>query len=238
MSSVKFELIANNRVKLGKLASRNLRAKHNQVPAVIYGGKQSNHLVSLNHDALLKAAEHENFYSQILNLTVDGKTQKVVLKDLQRHPFKPKIIHLDFQRVSEDEIIHMQVPLHFIGADKCPGVKAGGVITHHANTVEIRCQAKFLPEYIEVDLSKIELGQIVHVADLHLPNSVEIHAANQTKLNSPVVSVQIIKASTEAANDVTQASASVTEDKDANAKDKAASNSKSATSASTKTDKK
>ncbi len=197
MSATKFELIANKRTVTGKLASRRLRLKENLIPAIVYGGTEVNSLISLNHNQVLQVAEHENFYSQILNLTIDGHKQKVVLKDLQRHPFKPKILHLDFQRVKETDVLTMQVPLHFVGADRCPGIKLGGLINHHANAIEVRCQAKYLPEFLEVDLSNLELGQIVHLSNLKLPEHVEIPALTQGKIDAPVASVQLLKAKAE-----------------------------------------
>ena len=215
MSATKFELIANTRTITGKLACRRLRIKSNQIPAIVYGGKEVNSLIALDHNQVIKVSEHENFYSQILNLTIDGHKQKVVLKDLQRHPFKPKILHLDFQRVKETDVLTMQVPLHFVGVDKCPGVKLGGLINHHTNNIEVRCQAKFLPEFIEVDLSTLELGQIIHLSNLKLPESVEIPALTQGKLDAPVVSVQLLKAVVEVEPTVTaDAAATSTEEKD------------------------
>lgn len=235
MSST-FELLANNRNLIGKLACKKLRLKENQVPAVIYGGKEPNTLISLNHDHVLKASEHENFYSQILHLVINEQKHKVVLKDLQRHPFKPKIVHLDFQRVKETDLITIKVPLHFTGLDKCPGVKLGGLVNYHANTLEIRCQAKSIPEFIEIDLSNIELGQIIHLSDLNLPESVEIPGVNQGKLNAPVVSVQSVKASKESdpATAAAEAASATSENKDP--KEKTAS--KQASSSGGKSDKK
>lgn len=219
MSASKFELIANTRTITGKLACRRLRTKDNQIPAIVYGGEEVNSLISLSHNQILQVAEHENFYSQILSLSIDGHKQKVVLKDLQRHPFKPKILHLDFQRVKETDVLTMQVPLHFVGVEKCPGVKLGGLINHHTNVIEIRCQARFLPEFIEVDLSNLELAQIIHLSDLKLPENIEIPALTQGKLDAPVVSVQILKAAVEVAS--TAVAATTTEEKDTkDAKDK------------------
>lgn len=193
MSSTKFELIAYTREVHGKLACKKLRIIQNQIPAVIYGGHEANSLIALDHNQILQASFHENFYSQILHLNINNTVQKVLLKDLQRHPFKPKILHLDFQRIKETDIVHMQVPLHFIGIDKCPGVKSGGLINHHANTVEVRCEARHLPEFIEVDLSELNLGQSIHLSNLKLPEFVKIFALYQGKLDAPVVSVQIKK---------------------------------------------
>ena len=132
----------------------------------------------------------------IINLKVDGKNQKVVLKDLQRHPFKQRIQHMDFQRVSATQTITMQVPLHFLGEDECPGVKAGGKISKTITEVEIRCLAKNLPEFLEVDLSTSELDAVIHLSDIQLPKGVEITAISHgNENNQPVASVHIPKRS-------------------------------------------
>ena len=240
MSVASFELTATKRVATGKLANRRLRLKQNQVPAVLYGGKEANLSINLDHNKLLQVTAHEKFYSQILTLIIDGHKQKAVLKDLQRHPFKPKILHLDFQRVKETDVITMQVPLHFMGIDKCPGVKFGGVVSHNANYVEVRCQAKFLPEFIEVDLSSLELGQIIHLSDLKLPDSIEIPAlmayqkGGDKALNAPIASVQLIK-EVVVEEPVAAAAVVATEEKDVkDSKDKA----KTAAPATEKKDKK
>lgn len=197
MSVASFELIATKRVDAGKLASRRLRNQQNQIPAILYGGKEDNVALCLDHNKLLQATAHEKFYSQILTINIDGHRQKAILKDLQRHPFKPKILHLDFQRVKETDVITMHVPLHFIGIDKCPGVKFGGVVNHHANDIEVRCQAQFLPEFIEVDLSSLELGQIIHLSELKLPQHVSlptlVQRAGDKVQDAPIVSVHIPK---------------------------------------------
>jgi large subunit ribosomal protein L25 len=220
MSATKFELIAVNREVKGKLACRRLRNAENQVPAIVYGGKEQNLSITLSHDKVLQIAEHENFYSKILNLIIDGQTQKVVLKDLQRHPFKPKILHLDFQRVKETDVLAMQVPLHFVNADKCPGAKLGGLINHHANVIEVRCEARFLPEFLEVDLSELQLGQSIHLSNLQLPEHVEILPLAQGKLDSPVASVQLPKAAAEEeAFNNTEATGTNIEEKEAKEKE-------------------
>jgi large subunit ribosomal protein L25 len=215
MSATKLELIATNREAIGKLACRRLRSKENQVPAVIYGGKQSNSLISLDHNHLLKFTSNENFYSTILHLNIDGQKQKVLLKDLQRHPFKPKILHLDFQRVTESDVITMQVPLHFTNEDTCPGAKSGGLVMRHANAIEIRCKAKYLPEFIEVDLSNVQLGEILHLSHLKLPANVEIPALSQEgKLDAPVVGVQLPKAVVEVEATTEESAEASNENKD------------------------
>ena len=169
-----FELTAESRSDLGKGASRRLR-RSNKVPAVIYGGGKDPESLTVAHNELMQHLEHEAFYSHILTIKVDGKNQKAVLRDVQRHPAKPVIMHVDFLRVSESESIRMSVPLHFLNEDTCVGVKmGGGLITHLVTQLEVQCKAKDLPEYIEVDMKDIDVGDSVHLSDLKIPTGVEL----------------------------------------------------------------
>lgn len=168
-----FEIIAVSRPDAGKGASRRLR-KTGMVPGIIYGGGEAPEMVSTAHNELLKHLEHEAFYSHILTVKVDDKAQKVVLKDLQRHPSKPFITHFDLQRVGAEDRIKMHVPLHFIGENVAPGIKQGGQALHNITNVEVLCQAKDLPEFIEVDVSAMEKGQALHLSDLKLPEGLEL----------------------------------------------------------------
>ncbi len=172
--SSEFVLTAEPRTEQGKGASRRLR-RAGKVPAILYGAGKDPVPLSVNHNELLKQLENEAFYSHILTVELDGKKEQAVLKDLQRHPAKPFILHLDLMRVSAGEKIRVNVPLHFIGEDVAPGVKVGGgIVTHAVTEVEITCLPKDLPEYIEVDLSKLELGESLHLSDLQLPPGVEL----------------------------------------------------------------
>ncbi len=158
----------------GKGASRRLR-RSGQIPAIVYGGHQDPQNVQVDHNQILLASQHEWFYSAILDLDVDGNAQKVILRDMQRHPYKQLIMHLDFQRISENEAIRVRVPLHFLNQEKSVAGKTSGVVvTHELNEVEISCLPKDLPEFIEVDLSGLQIGQIVHLSELKLPAGVEI----------------------------------------------------------------
>lgn len=186
-----FEISAQSRNVKGKGASRRLRRTADQVPGIVYGAGQESTCIMINHDYLLKALEHEAFYSHILTLKIDGKTEKVVLKDLQRHPFKPRILHLDLMRVNANESITMRVPLHFVGDDVAPGVKiGGGLVAHLINDVEVRCLPGDLPEFIEVDMANVELDQILHLSDLSLPKGVELVALAHDD-NLPVASIHL-----------------------------------------------
>ncbi len=184
-----FVINAEARSDLGKGASRRLR-RVNMVPGIIYGGGKDPQPLSINHDDLIKSLENEAFYSHVLTINIGKEKAKAVLKDLQRHPHKPKIHHVDLLRVSESEKLHMHVPLHFIGDEEAPGVKAGGLFTHQLVEVEVACLPKNLPEFIEVDVSGLGLEDIVHLRDLKLPKGVELVALSHgPEHDLPVASI-------------------------------------------------
>jgi large subunit ribosomal protein L25 len=169
-----FVVNAELRTDQGKAASRRLR-RTGKVPAVIYGGKDPAQPLALSHHEMAKHLETEAFYSHILTLKISGKEQQAVLKDIQRHPAQPILMHFDFQRVYADVAIRMDVPLHFVGGEKCPGVKAdGGVVEHHLSKLEVECLPKDLPEFIEVDLSNMKLNEAIHLSQLKLPAGVTL----------------------------------------------------------------
>lgn len=193
-----FQLNAELRTDMGKGASRRLR-REQKVPAIMYGGGQAPASVMLLHKDVTKSLENEAFYSHILTINVDGKSQMAVLKALQRHPYKPIIMHMDFQRVTETDKIHMHVPLHFKGEDIAPGVKLrSGIVNHLMNNVEIYCLAKDLPEYIEVDVSPLNVGESLHLSDLKLPSGVEIPGlVAGSEHDLPVVAIVLPRAALE-----------------------------------------
>ncbi len=189
-----FDLIAEFREDEGKGASRRLRHK-GKVPAIIYGAGRPPRSLTFDQNKVLKRLENESFYSSILNIKVGEKSQPAILKDLQRHPAKHIIIHMDFQRIVEDEEIKMNIPLHFLGEELSPGVKEGGSVSKLINDVEISCLPKNLPEYLEVDVSKLELDEMLHLSDIKLPEGVEIIGLVAGDENDQgIVSVQIMKA--------------------------------------------
>jgi large subunit ribosomal protein L25 len=168
------KITATSRKVEGKGASRRLRHS-GQVPAIVYGAKAEAETVQVEHNQLWLASQNEWFYSSILQLSVDGKTQKVLLRDMQRHPFKQQILHLDFQRIDENVAIRFNVPLHFMNQEVSPaGKTAGIVILHELNEIGVSCLPKDLPEFIEVDLSKLDLGDIIHLSELVLPEGVSL----------------------------------------------------------------
>jgi len=211
-----FTVIAEPRADIGKGASRRLRHT-GKIPGVIYGAGKDAQSIMMGHDDMMHHLEHEAFYSHILSIEVDGKAGKVVLKDVQRHPSKPTILHMDFLRISATHKIHMHVPLHFLGEDAAPGIKTGGKSQHLMSGIDIVCLAKDLPEFLEIDMSAMEIGDSLHFSDITLPSGVEIPALAQgTDHDLPVVSVQKAKTQTEEedlpAADAPEAAASEGED--------------------------
>src|SRR5271163_4829191 len=167
-----FELTAEFRETQGKGASRRLRHE-GKVPAILYGGHLEARALTLSHQKLAIMLENERFYSTILNIKVGSETQAAILKDVQRHPFKNAIMHIDFQRVEENEKIRISIPLHFSGAAIAPGVKSqGGIVSHMRNEVEVSCLPKDLPEFIEVDISGLSLNESIHLSQLKVPADV------------------------------------------------------------------
>jgi len=171
--AISFELNAESRTDTGKGASRRLRHA-GKVPAIIYGGNKDPEALTLSHNELLRNLEHEAFYSHILTVRTGAGTTSAILRDLQRHPSKPVIMHVDLQRVSADETLRTQVPLHFIGEETNPSVKAGGLVSHEQTEVEIECLPKDLPEFIAVDISAMEIGDTLHLSDLQVPEGVTL----------------------------------------------------------------
>ncbi len=171
-----FELVAEFRETQGKGASRRLRHE-GKVPAILYGGHSEARKLSLSHQKLLIMLDNERFYSTILNLKVGEETQAAILKDVQRHPYKNAIVHIDFQRVEDNQKIRMSIPLHFTGAAVSPGVKTqGGIVSHMRSEVEVSCLPKDLPEFIEVDLSGLQLNESIHLSQLKVGPGVELLA--------------------------------------------------------------
>jgi large subunit ribosomal protein L25 len=189
--SISFNIEAETRTDLGKGASRRLRHTE-KFPAVVYGAGKDAVSLTLDHKKFLHNLENEAFYSHILNLSVDGKEEQVILKDLQRHPAKLAIMHADFLRVSATEKLHLRIPLHFINGEECPGAKEGGLVTHSITEIEVACLPKDLPEYLEVDLVSLELDHSVHMSDITVPAGVElVELSHGAEHDQPVASVHM-----------------------------------------------
>jgi large subunit ribosomal protein L25 len=193
--STDFTLHAKGREDSGKGASRRLRRLAGEIPAIVYGGKKDPQSLSLIHKDVLKALENEAYYSHIISLDVDGKSQDVVLKDVQRHPAKTAILHLDFLRINKTTALTIRVPLHFINEDNCVGVKKeGGIISHTMSELEVQCLPKDLPEFIEVDVSELALGSTLHISDIKLPKGVEsVALSHGSEHDLPVAAVNKVK---------------------------------------------
>ncbi|MFT4927062.1 MAG: large subunit ribosomal protein L25 [Phenylobacterium sp.] len=171
MSEAIYTLDGEVRTGKGKGASRRLRHAQ-RVPAIIYGGGQDPVSLSFEHKHVIKAQENEGFYSHILTVNVGGEPIQCILKDMQRHPFRLSVMHLDFQRVSADHKLQTTVPLHFINEDTNEALKAGGILNHLSNDIHISCLPAHLPEFIEVDVANLEIGQSLHISNVVLPEGV------------------------------------------------------------------
>jgi len=194
--SQQIELIAEQRSDVGKGASRRLRRHAAMVPGIVYGGGEAPMNVSLGENSLSKAIQNDTFFSQILALKIGAAKSQVIARDLQRHPASNKPIHIDFQRVVADQEITVEIPIHFINEVECVGVKEQkGMITHHVIEVEVTCLPANLPNFIEVDVKPLQLGQSIHLSDLKLPEGVELEALvglsdeEREEQDVPVVSV-------------------------------------------------
>lgn len=187
-------LDAEKRSVQGKGASRRLRRLEGKIPAIVYGGTKKPALLNLWQNKVAKALEDEAIYSSIIAINVDGKKEQVLLKDLQRHPFRDDIIHMDFQRVSDkDEIVRM-VPLHFVNDEASLGHQKGGVVNHAMTQVEIKCKAKDLPEFIEVDLINLDLDEVFHLSQLKLAKNVSLTAdLSDSTHDLPVAGIHVSK---------------------------------------------
>ena len=200
-----FIVHAETRTVQGTGASRRLR-RSGRVPAILYGGASEPVQLSIDHNEMLRHLEHEAFYSHILSIDVDGKTENAVLKDLQRHPAKAQILHADFMRVVAGQAMRMTVPLHFVGEDTSPGIKnSGGVLDRQRNELEIECLPKNLPEYIEVDVSALDINDSIHLEELTLPEGVEsvakMHGENWTVVAVHVPRVAVEESDEDAETD-------------------------------------
>jgi large subunit ribosomal protein L25 len=171
---MQFEMTAQARTLQGSGASRRLR-RAGKVPGIIYGGDAAPQPIELDHKDLLLNLKKEAFHSSILNLLIGGKKQQVLLRDTQMHAYKPLVLHVDFQRVSATEEVHIMVPLHFINEEAAPGVKlSGGLVNHVITEVDIQCLPKDLPEFIEVDISALDVGEVIHLSEIKLPKGIKL----------------------------------------------------------------
>lgn len=194
----KLDLVAEFRTDTGKGSSRRLR-RAGKVPAIIYGAGREPRSLTFNHNDLLKATDHESFFSSILNVQVGENVRAAILRDIQVHPSKHQIMHIDLQRVVENEKIHMEVPIHYINEALCVGVKiGGGTVQKTRNEVEVLCFPRDLPEYLEVDIQNLEVDDILHLSDIKLPAGVELtDLIADPPRDEPIVSVHVLRGSVE-----------------------------------------
>jgi len=194
----KLDLVAEFRTDTGKGSSRRLR-RAGKVPAIIYGAGREPRSLTFNHNDLLKATDHESFFSSILNVQVGDNVRAAILRDIQVHPSKHQIMHIDLQRVVENQKIHMEVPIHYLNETTCVGVKIGGGTVQKTRTeVEVICFPRDLPEYLEVDLQNLEVDELLHLSDIKLPEGVELtDLIADPPRDEPIVSVHVLRGSVE-----------------------------------------
>ncbi len=191
--SAKFELTAEPRSVQGKGASRRLR-RTGRVPAILYGAGKPPLMMTLDHNSTLRHLENQRFHTAILRLTTCADTDQAILRDWQMHPVKPQVLHVDLQRISATEKLHMRIPLHFTGADVAPGVKLdGGIVAHLMTEIDITCLPKDLPEFLTADLSQMQLNQSVHLSDIKLPEGVTITSLAHGGENLAVATIKIVR---------------------------------------------
>ena len=194
------EFTAFPRKAEGRGANRRMR-RAGKAPGIVYGGTQAPESIELDHNALFHALRNEKFHASILSMSLDSKVTKVLLRDVQMHPFKNEILHVDFQRVEENRKIHMKVPLHFENGETSPAVKVSGAIVSHVVTeLDVTCLPKDLPEFIRVDLSNLDVGHSVHVSALELPPGVTV--ATKGKVDPVVAAAVVPKAHVEETTEV------------------------------------
>jgi len=186
------DLIAEYREDSGKGASRRLR-RAGKVPAIVYGAGRDPRAVTFERDSLMHKMESEAFFSTVLNIKIGKNNRQCILKDVQMHPAKRQVLHLDFQRIVEDELIRMTVPIHFLNEEEAVGVKqGGGSVAHLVSEVEVSCLPANLPEYLDIDIGELELDDTLYLSDIPLPDGVEIPELAQDN-DRGVVSIHIIK---------------------------------------------
>lgn len=192
------QVIAQTRKDVGSSASRRLR-RANQVPGIVYGGEAAPVQIALDHNALYHALRVEAFHSSILDLEVDGKKQRVLLRNVQWHPYKQQVLHVDFQRVAANQKITVKVPLHFINGENSPAVKLNKAVVNHVMTeIEVQVLPKDLPEFIEVDLGELTMDHSIHLSSIKLPKGVVPHIAPDT---DPVLASATLVGASDAGGD-------------------------------------
>ncbi|HET9122357.1 MAG TPA: 50S ribosomal protein L25/general stress protein Ctc [Acidiferrobacteraceae bacterium] len=195
--STKFELQAEPREAKGTGASRRLR-RQGQVPAVLYGAGKEPEMLSLSHDSIFHQIQNEAFFTSIVTVKFGGKTDQAIVRDLQMHPYKPRVQHVDLLRISATEKLHIAVPLHFVGGDLAPGVKQqGGIVSHLVTEVEVSCLPAQLPEFLKVDVSGLHIGESIHLSNLDVPEGVTLLALTHGN-DLAVVTITMVRATVEA----------------------------------------
>lgn len=188
-----YQVKVTTRTDKGKAMSRRMRHAK-KIPAVVYGTGKASEMLTIDHDEFKHQLEVEAFHNSIIKLVNGGRTEQVILREVQMHPYKPIVMHVDFQRISATDKIHMNIPLHFVGEDQAPGVREdGGIVSHLMNEVDISCLPADLPEYIEIDVSALHLNESIHLSEITLPEGVEHTHSPEGEADHAVVSVLMPK---------------------------------------------
>ncbi len=196
-----FQVNVTTRTDTGKAASRRMRHAK-QIPAVVYGTGKDVEMLSIDHDEFRHQLEVEAFHNSIIKLVNGKRTEQVILREVQMHPYKPLVMHVDFQRISATDKIHMSIPFHFVGDDKAPGVRQeGGIVSHLMNEVDVVCLPGDLPEYVEVDVSAMQLNESIHLSEIALPEGVEYTHPPEGEADHAVVSILMPKVAAEEAEE-------------------------------------
>jgi len=190
-----FQIEAIDRKDLGRKASKKLRREKSYIPAIIYGNSNSVFHISINHNKILDILKKEKIFSSIINILINKKKEKVILQDIQYHPYKTKILHIDFKRIDFYAKLKIKVPLYFKGIHNSPGIKSGGKILYFTKYITILVLPKFLPQYIEVDVSNMKINQILYFSQIPLPIGVSIFHLVKMKDNRPICKIEFIKSS-------------------------------------------
>ena len=183
-----FLLKAESREDIGKGASRRLRREH-KIPVVIYGGDETPESVTISHFDILRCLNDESFYSQIIDIEIAGEVQETILRDLQRHPYKPSILHADFQRVVRGQELTVHVPVHYVNSESAKGIKSGGILSQHVIDVEIICRPRNLPEAIEIDVTDLGMNESLRLSDIKMPEGVRLIALENLEADDQNISI-------------------------------------------------
>ncbi len=206
-----FTLKAEKRQDIGKGASRRLR-REQKIPAVIYGGEGEPQSVTISHFDILKCLNDEAFFSQIIDIEVDGEVTETILRDLQRHPYKPTVLHADFQRIVRGQELTVNIPINYVGVEESKGIKAGGILSQHIIDIEVACRPSLIPEVLDVDISGLDMNESLRLSDIVLPEGVRLTALDNTEGDEEDINISIVSIHAPKAEKATEESSTDSEE--------------------------